>query len=183
MGNAFQLSRKFRYTMLALSLVMSAITGVAAFEWISPIGVFHREVIFGIGGGWIVLLGLFIFDSLVLRDGWCGHLCPLGAFYALVGKYSLLRIAFNTPTCTHCAECVKVCPEPQVLNLKRASEKGYISSGECTNCGRCITVCPEDTLQFDLQLWINRQPPAAIEATSQPHSRKPDDTDHRRKAA
>jgi len=180
--NAFQLSRKFRYSMLALSLVLSAISGVAAFEWISPIGIFHREVIFGLGGGWLILLGLFIFDSLVLKDGWCGHLCPLGAFYAVVGKVSLLRIAFNTPTCTHCVECVKVCPEPQVLNLKRASEKGYISSGECTNCGRCITVCPEHTLKFDLQLWIKRAA-AAPGAGSQQNSRKIDDTDHRRKAA
>ena len=182
--NAFQLSRKFRYTMLALSLVLSAITGVAAFEWISPIGIFHREVIFGLGGGWLILLGLFIFDSLVLKDGWCGHLCPLGAFYAVVGKFSLLRIGFNTPTCTHCAECVKVCPEPQVLNLKRASEKGYIASGECTNCGRCITVCPEDTLKFDLKNWI--KPPAAdvIKHPGEPsNSNKIENTDHRSKAA
>ena len=182
--NAFSLSRKFRYTMLALTLALSAITGIAAFEWISPIGVFHREVIFGLGGGWVILLGLFIFDSLVLKDGWCGHLCPLGAFYALVGKFALLRIGFNSPTCTHCAECVKVCPEPQVLNLRRAAEKGYISSGECTNCGRCITVCPEDTLKFDLHNWINPPPntaSAVAEATQ--NSKKPDDTDHRRKAA
>lgn len=147
----FILSRNVRYTVLALSLILSAITGVAAFEWVSPISMFHRELIFGIGMGWMAVLGVFIFDLFVLRDGWCGHLCPLGAFYALVGKVAPVRILFDSPSCTHCGECARVCPEPQVLNLKQATEVEMIASGECTNCGRCITVCPEDTLNFGLR--------------------------------
>ena len=147
----FILSRNVRYTVLVLSLILSAITGVAAFEWVSPISMFHRELIFGIGMGWMAVLGVFIFDLFVLRDGWCGHLCPLGAFYALVGKVAPVRILFDSPSCTHCGECARVCPEPQVLNLKQATEVEMIASGECTNCGRCITVCPEDTLCFGLR--------------------------------
>jgi ferredoxin-type protein NapH len=46
---------------------------------------------------------------------------------------------------------VKVCPEPQVLDFKKAGEYGLIKSGDCSNCGRCITVCPEDTLHFNFQ--------------------------------
>ncbi|MBC8212491.1 MAG: quinol dehydrogenase ferredoxin subunit NapH [Gammaproteobacteria bacterium] len=155
--NAVQISRRFRYTILVLALVLSAITGVAAFEWISPISIFHREVIFGLGSGWAILLGIFIFDAFILKDGWCGHLCPLGAFYSIVGRFSLLRIKFDAPTCTHCVECVTVCPEPQVLDFKQATSKGYISAGECTNCARCIGVCPENTLKFDLKPWIKKQ--------------------------
>ena len=152
----FILSRNVRYTVLLLSLILSALTGVAAFEWVSPISMFHRELIFGIGLGWMAILGVFIFDLFVLRDGWCGHLCPLGAFYGLVGKVAPLRILFDTPTCTHCSECVRVCPEPKVLNFKKAAEVGMIASGECTNCGRCITVCPENTLHFGLR-WNSGQ--------------------------
>lgn len=180
--NSLQLSRKFRYTMLVLTLVLSTITGVAAFEWVSPISIFHREIIFGIGTGWTILLGIFIFDTFILKDGWCGYICPLGAFYSIVGKFSLLRISFNTPTCTHCVECTKVCPEPQVLDLKRASEKGYISAGECTNCGRCITVCPEDTLHFKLKLWILEKPQILTTATDG-QTNKLTEKDHRRNAA
>lgn len=178
--NALQLSRKFRYTMLVLALILSAITGVAAFEWMSPISIFHREIIFGIGTGWSILLGLFVFDAFILKDGWCGHICPLGAFYSILGRFSLLRIKFDAPTCTHCVECTKVCPEPQVLDLKLATQKGYISAGECTNCARCIGVCPEDTLQFDLKFWIkkhNQQNLSAIEADNLTK------TEQRRKAA
>ena len=153
-NDVFKLSRNIRYTVLALTLVLSVLTGVAAFEWISPISMLHRELIYGIGAGWIAVLGVFLFDLFILRNGWCGHLCPLGAFYAVVGKTAQLRIAFDTPTCTHCGECAKVCPEPQVLNIKAASKAGMIASGECTNCGRCIGICPEDTLKFDLRHTI-----------------------------
>lgn len=145
------LGRNVRYTVLALSLILSVITGVAAFEWVSPISMLHRELIFGIGMGLMAVIGVFIFDLLVLRDGWCGHLCPLGAFYALVGKIAPVRVLFDSPSCTHCGECARVCPEPQVMNLIKATEAGMIASGECTNCGRCITVCPEDTLCFGLR--------------------------------
>ena len=150
----FRLSRNIRYTVLALTLILSALTGVAAFEWISPISMMHRELIFGIGLGWTAVLGVFLFDLFILRNGWCGHICPLGAFYALVGKLALLRIRFDTPTCTHCGECAKICPEPQVLNLREAATSGMVASGECTNCGRCISICPEDTLHFDLRCFI-----------------------------
>lgn len=156
-NDVFRLSRNIRYTVLILSLILSVLTGVAAFEWISPISMLHRELIYGIGAGWVAILGVFLFDLFILRNGWCGHLCPLGAFYAVAGKQAQIRIAFDTPTCTHCGECAKVCPEPQVLNIKAASRAGMVASSECTNCGRCITICPEDTLKFDLRHHINTQ--------------------------
>jgi ferredoxin-type protein NapH len=113
------LPRSTRYMVLLAALLLSAITAVAAFEWISPIGMLHRELVYGIGLGWIAVLGIFIFDLFVIRHGWCGHLCPLGAFYALLGKRSArLVVGFDAASCTHCAECATVCPEPQVLNLK-----------------------------------------------------------------
>jgi ferredoxin-type protein NapH len=157
----FQLSRNIRYTALVLTLILSVLTGVAAFEWISPIGMLHRELIFGIGFGWVAVVGVFLFDLFILRNGWCGHLCPLGAFYAVVGRLAQLRVRFDTPTCTHCGECARVCPEPQVLNLRAAAAHGMIRSGECSNCGRCITVCPENTLHFDLRHHINVAPQSA----------------------
>ena len=151
----FHLSRNIRYTVLALALLLSALTGVAAFEWVSPISMMHRELLFGMGLGWMAVAGVFLFDLLVLKHGWCGHLCPLGAFYALPGRIAAVRVGFDTPTCTHCGECARVCLEPQVLNFKLAASAGMISSGECTNCGRCITVCPEDTLHFNLRYRVN----------------------------
>jgi ferredoxin-type protein NapH len=153
-GDLFHLSRSTRYLVLGLALLLSLLTGVAAFEWISPIGMLHRELIFGLGMGWTAVLGVFLFDLFILRNGWCGHLCPLGAFYALIGRIAQVRIRFDAPGCTRCGECARLCPEPQVLNLREATAAGMIASGECTNCGRCITVCPEGSLHFDLRRLI-----------------------------
>jgi len=122
--------------------------GVAAFEWVSPISMLHREIIYGIGLGLTAALGVFLLDLLILKHGWCGHLCPLGAFYGLVGKFALLRVRFDDATCTHCGECARVCPEPHVLNLKLAADRGRVDFGECTNCARCIPICPENSLDF-----------------------------------
>lgn len=150
----FHLSRTTRYYVLAASLFLSATTGLAAFEWVSPIGMMHREIVFGLGMGAMALVAIFLFDLLILKNGWCGHLCPLGGFWSLVGHTALLKVRFDKTSCTRCGECGKVCPEPQVLNLKRLEEVGLVSSGECSNCGRCTALCPEGSLAFDLRPLI-----------------------------
>ena len=150
----FHLSRNTRYFVLAASLVLSAITGLAAFEWVSPVSMMHREIVFGVGLGAMALIAIFLFDLLILKNGWCGHLCPLGGFWSLVGRTAQLRVRFDRDTCTHCGECARVCPEPQVLNLKRLEVVGVVNSGECSNCGRCTALCPEGSLSFDLRPLI-----------------------------
>lgn len=149
-----RMPRSARYWSLGLTLVLTPAVGVAAFEWISPIGMLHRSVIFGLGLGWVAVLGLFLFDLLVMKHGWCGHLCPLGAFYGLLGRLARIRVAFDASTCTECGDCAVLCPEPQVLNLEKAAEKGMIVSGECTNCGRCTPICPEGSLAFSWRSGI-----------------------------
>ncbi len=146
--NLFVLSRTTRYWILGMALLLSVLTGVAAFEWVSPISMLHRELIYGVGMGLTAVLGIFIFDLLILKHGWCGHLCPLGAFYGLLGSRAAIRVRFDDASCTRCGECARVCPEPQVLNLKQAAERGMVASGACTNCGRCLPACPEDSLDF-----------------------------------
>lgn len=159
------ISRNTRYFVLVAALVLSGLMGVAAFEWVSPIGMTHREIIFGLGLGFQALLAIFLFDLLILKHGWCGHLCPLGAFWSVAGRRtSQLRVRFDATTCTHCGECAKVCPEPQVLNLKLLEQAGYVYSGECSNCGRCTPICPEGSLSFDWKPLIRRHNAVAVQA-------------------
>jgi len=142
--------RNSRYWVLAISLVISAILGVAAFEFVSPISMIHRGLVFGMGLGWAAAVVIFLFDLLVLKDGWCGHICPLGGFYSLVGKFRLLKVKHDHEKCTACMECKLVCPEKQVLHMI-TKESIPVLSGECTNCGRCIDVCNDDALGFFLK--------------------------------
>ncbi len=74
-----------RLVFLLLALVVPALAGMPAFEAFSPIGMLHRELIYGAGLGPSAALGIFVLDALVLRHGWCGKLCPLGALWSLVG--------------------------------------------------------------------------------------------------
>jgi len=43
----FRVARSTRFWILGLTLPLSAVLGVAAFEWVSPIAMIHRELIFG----------------------------------------------------------------------------------------------------------------------------------------
>jgi len=149
-------SRKLRYWILVLSLIISAFMGVTAFEFISPISMVHRGLVFGLGFGWAAMLIIFLFDLFVLKNGWCGHICPLGGFYSLLGKFSLIRVHHNEENCTLCMKCKVVCPENQVLHMI-GKESLPVLSGECTNCARCIEVCDDDALGFSIKSLIKNK--------------------------
>lgn len=147
------LRRQTRYWILGLTLVVAAITGTVAWELINPVSMAHRGIIFGIGAAWVILLAVFLFDLFVAKNGWCGHLCPVGAFYSIVGKFSPLRVAaIRRERCNDCMDCFAVCPEHHVIKpaLKGASrgEGPVILSPNCTNCGRCVDVCSQDVFEF-----------------------------------
>jgi len=142
LGELLRLSRSTRYWMLGLSLLLSAALGVAAFEWVSPIGLAVRGVTYGLLGGARALFGLFLFELVILRRGFCGHLCPLGAFWSLVGAKALLHVAFRPEACTHCMACQAACPERQVLSpLLGKQPARRVDAGTCTRCARCVEVC------------------------------------------
>ncbi len=146
------IGRSTRYGVLGLSLFLSAILGVAAFEWISPISILHRGVIFGMGFGWLVILALFLFDLLAVKNGFCGHVCPLGGFYSLVGRYSLVRVRHDKDQCTVCMQCTDICPEQQVLGMV-GKESALVLSGECINCGKCIEACDDNAMAFGIRYF------------------------------
>ncbi|WP_321777650.1 quinol dehydrogenase ferredoxin subunit NapH [Sulfurimonas sp.] len=143
-------SRNMRYWVLVLSLIISAAMGITAFEFISPISMVHRGIVFGLGFGWAAMLIIFLFDLFVLKNGWCGHICPLGGFYSLLGKFSLIRVHHKAENCTACMKCITVCPEKQVLHMID-KESMPVLSGECTNCARCIDVCDDEALNFSIR--------------------------------
>ena len=148
------ISRDIRYYMIILALIVSSLSGMAAFEIISPITILNRGVIFGFGAGAGLLVAIFLFDLFVLRNGWCGYICPLGGVHAMIGKFSLLRVKHNSENCTLCMKCKDICPERQVLNMigKRSE---VVSMAACTNCGRCVDVCDDDALGFHIRNYLN----------------------------
>ncbi len=151
-GKSPFLSRNARYWAIAVSLAVSFATGVAAFEWISPVSMLQRGIVFGMGTGWIIVFSVFVFDLLLVKHGFCGHICPLGAFYSLITRFSLLRVRHRRDNCTLCMKCLEICPESQVLAMI-GEKSGTVLSGECTNCGLCIEVCDFDAMKFGLRFF------------------------------
>ncbi|HEX8990014.1 MAG TPA: quinol dehydrogenase ferredoxin subunit NapH [Rhodocyclaceae bacterium] len=148
-------SRQARFGILGATLLASIGGGGIAWEFVNPVSLLHRGLFFGIGLAWIAVLAVFLFDLVVAQRGWCGHLCPVGAFYSLLGRLRPLRVAAaRRERCDDCNDCFAVCPEPLVI---RAPLKGgpqgigpAITSAQCTNCGRCIDVCSKDVFRFQL---------------------------------
>ncbi len=150
------ISRATRYWVIAISFILSYFLALAAFEFISPISIVHRGVIFGMGFGWAMMVIIYLFDLFVLKNGWCGHICPLGGFYSAISRFRLLKVKHDSEACTACMKCKVVCPENQVLHMI-AKESTPVLSGECTNCGRCIDVCDDNALGFFLKTKKNEK--------------------------
>jgi ferredoxin-type protein NapH len=149
-------SKNSRFWLLGATLLLAMMSGKIAWELVNPVSMVFRGLVFGMGMAWAIVLAIFLLDLLVSKRAWCGSLCPVGAFYSLLGHASLLRVsAARREACNDCMDCFVVCPEHQVINpaLKEIPTGAgpVILSSQCTNCGRCIDVCAENVFQFDLR--------------------------------
>jgi ferredoxin-type protein NapH len=147
--------RRLRYAVLALALAMSALLGSVAWETLNPITLLQRALVFGLAGGYGAALTVFGFDLLALPRGWCGYLCPVGAFYGVLGRAALVHVsAADRDRCTACGDCFRVCPEPHVIApaLYGAphGRSPVIQSVDCIRCARCLDVCDEAVFRIDL---------------------------------
>ena len=143
-----------RYWLLLGLLAACFASGSMVWEFVNPVSMLHRGLIFGMGSAWLVILGIFLYDLLAASRGWCGHLCPMGALYGLLGRTALPRIAAaRRSACNDCLDCYTVCPEPQVIHpALKGSGTALIGDANCTNCGRCIDVCKLDVFCFTNRL-------------------------------
>lgn len=146
--NLATFSPKVRYYLLGLSLVLSVIFHIAAFESVSFVGAFTRSIVYLGGSFFAIFVAILLVDIFVQKRFICGHLCPLGAFWAVASKFSLIRIKYNLEKCKKCNECLRVCPETNTLSMVGRSD-GLVSS-ECISCGRCVEICNDDALNFTI---------------------------------
>lgn len=150
------LSRRTRLWVLAAVLAFSAGGGVIAWEYVNPITALHRTLLFGGSFGFLLAGAVFLLDLSAGSRSWCGHLCPVGAFYGVLGRFSLLKVsALRRAACDDCGACYRVCPEPHLLTpALRGQARGIaplIASSDCTVCGRCLDVCTKDVFAAGLR--------------------------------
>nr|CRH05588.1 Ferredoxin-type protein napH homolog [Candidatus Magnetococcus massalia] len=152
-------SRTTRYVVLAMALILALALGELVWERVNPVTIFQRGLIFGLQTAWMAALTLFLWELFVSPEGWCGRLCPHGAFYSLLNIKPLLRVnTVKRETCDDCMDCYLVCPEAQVIKPALKGVNGHgptIDSANCTNCGRCIDICPKEIFTFGLSIKGN----------------------------
>ncbi len=87
------------------------------------------------------ILVICIVASIFIYRPFCKYLCPLGAFYGLFQKISLLRLSINEDACINCGACKNICK----MNVDPVKNP---NSAECIRCGECVKACPERALYF-----------------------------------
>lgn len=148
-----RLDKRLRYVILVGCLAGSFLSSVVVWELVNPINMVMRTVVFGLWmGGLASMVGIFLFDLLVMPGGWCGHICPVGAFYGVMGKHSVVQVAaVRREDCTNCGDCFEYCPEPQVIAPALRGIGGHgvaIQDVDCLRCGRCLDVCDANVFSF-----------------------------------
>ncbi|MBE4298342.1 quinol dehydrogenase ferredoxin subunit NapH [Vibrio parahaemolyticus] len=150
---SYRWSPAIRYWLIPVLMLGSALSGAILWTWLDPVAALHRGLVFGMGAGWVLIALVFVLDLLLVEHGWCGHLCPLGATYGVIGRKSLLRVTtVRREDCTKCMDCFYVCPEPEVLRQPLKEGDRRVMDQNCISCGRCLDVCPEHVFEFKIAL-------------------------------
>jgi MauM/NapG family ferredoxin protein len=101
-------------------------------------------------------IGLLFFGLLLLnlrrRRFFCNTLCPLGALYGLLAKYSLLHLPLNDQ-CRKCGACANHC------TYYGSPYQDYLKS-ECVLCLNCLADCPAAAIDVRFRLPRRGKRPA-----------------------
>ena len=93
--------------------------------------------------GWPILaLFLAVVGLNFLRPRfYCRYICPLGALFGVLGRFSFLSVGKSQEPCLDCRQCQSLC--------QGASDPaGALAKSECLLCLNCRQVCPEGVLGY-----------------------------------
>ena len=159
-ANRHRRLQAFKYyllvALLALALMGSVQTGV-----FDPLPLLHRSVNLALTPladnrlGWLSdeprryasvwLLGVVFLGvlglNLILPRFFCRFICPLGALFGLLSRFTPWRIGKTTHRCGECRICEEYCEGA-------CRPSGTIIGGECVMCLNCLDRCPTGRVTF-----------------------------------
>lgn len=87
-----------------------------------------------------ILITVAVLSVLFYRP-FCKWLCPLGAFYALFNRVSLLQMQVDKNKCVSCGKCARACK----MDVDVTKHPNHT---ECIRCGMCVKACPTGAICY-----------------------------------
>ncbi len=78
---------------------------------------------------------------IFMYRAFCRFLCPLGAVYGLLNRFSLFGVQYEKSRCNRCGHCNSSCK----MELKPTCDT---RSAECIGCGDCVKGCSQKALYY-----------------------------------
>lgn len=77
----------------------------------------------------------------------CTDICPFGAFYGLIAKFSIFRMHFGG-NCMCCMNCEELCPSGCI-----DTSEEHVNNVTCVKCLRCLGACSENGMKYGIKLF------------------------------
>lgn len=145
--------RRVKYYVL-IFLIVSGLAGSQLLYVTDPLVVLFRSVAFGMAPSALnqasvlslLILLIIIGLSVLTHRFWCRYLCPLGAFYGSLSRFSIFR-RDRKKGCDACKglpqpSCQQVCP----MGASPVAKKG--SPEECIRSMNCRNACPREVIAY-----------------------------------
>ena len=106
-----------------------------------PLGVLERVT----AGGILIALTMtaVLVATRFIPRAWCRTVCPLGALFGILSRWSLFGIRRDPSKCVKCGICRMSCNGA-------ADPDSRIRPSECILCFNCVSKCPKEAITYGL---------------------------------
>lgn len=142
------------FAIIAVVLLASLVVGFPIFCLFCPIGlifgfiyaVFRSLTVYQPSWDLLIFPLMLVVEFRLLRS-WCSRICPIGALFGLITRFSPVRRRpiVNTSVCRineGCTTCTSTCPE----HISRA-DIHVGADASCTLCLECQQQCPSHAIK------------------------------------
>ena len=160
--NKYRKGQSVKYLVLTFGLAMAAFPSLAAtlqIALLDPIPLVTRSFNLVLGpilgrfsdsvaprfyeGAWLIfsLFAAAVLLNLIIPRFYCRFICPLGALFAILGRFAIWRIGKDQAKCSDCKVCEKSCEGA-------CQPATQIRISECVLCFNCRAECKDQTIGY-----------------------------------